>query len=60
MDRQLIAQSFQDFRERLIATLEGLEAEVGSSARFSRKPWDRPGGGGGEMGLMHGQVFAKT
>ena len=60
MDRQLIAQSFQDFRERLIATLEGLEAEVGSSARFSRKPWDRPGGGGGEMGLMHGQVFEKA
>ena len=60
MDRQDIALAFREFRERLIATLEGIEREVGSDACFGRKVWDRPGGGGGEMGLLHGQVFEKA
>ena len=60
MDRQKIAAEFRAFRARLIATLEGLERELGSEARFERKAWDRPGGGGGEMGLLHGKVFEKA
>ncbi len=29
-------------------------------ARFARTAWDRPGGGGGEMSLLRGQVFEKA
>jgi coproporphyrinogen III oxidase len=55
---------FRDLRDRICAAFEKIESEgtdpsipVGS---FKRKVWDRPGGGGGEMALMHGRVFEKV
>ncbi len=58
---------FESLRDRICAALEAIEAEVGQNpagvapARFERKPWERPGGGGGVMGLLTGgRVFEKA
>ena len=59
---------FEALRDRLCAALEALEDAAAkqsgaptSPARFERRPWRRPGGGGGVMGLMRdGRVFEKA
>jgi coproporphyrinogen III oxidase len=51
---------FESLRDRICASLEAIEAEHGSAARFVRKPWERPGGGGGVMSMLHGEVFEKA
>ena len=51
---------FRDLRDRLVARFEGIEAAAGSDARFTLTPWQRPEGGGGEMGMMKGRVFEKV
>ena len=62
---------FRDLRQRIIAELEALEAEYSTEpARFNRTPWDRGEqdqsatdghlDGGGEMGLIKGEVFEKA
>ncbi|MCD6034608.1 MAG: hemF [Rickettsiales bacterium] len=55
---------FKTLRDQICSTFESLEdALTGSSApagRFTRKEWDRPGGGGGEMSVMRGRVFEKV
>lgn len=48
---------FGTLRDRLCAEFEAIEA---GSCRFEKKDWQRDGGGGGTMALMHGRVFEKV
>ena len=55
---------FRNLRDEICFVFEGIE-DFGSTAegpagRFTRKSWQRDGGGGGEMSLMHGCVFEKV
>lgn len=57
---------FGTLRDRICAAFETIEdAYDGPDAasltpgRFERKNWERPGGGGGTIALMHGRVFEK-
>ena len=59
---------FAELRDELCRAFEGLEQPrqppdrpaPGPPARFDRTEWTRPGGGGGEMAIMHGNVFEKV
>ena len=57
---------FESLRDQIMAAFETLEDAApaalypGAPGRFERKPWDRPAGGGGVMGMMHGRLFEKV
>lgn len=55
---------FTELRDRLCDEFERVEAEgagaAGPPARFVRKPWERPGGGGGVMSILRGTVLEKA
>jgi coproporphyrinogen III oxidase len=67
-DRQQRATAwFGALRDRICAALEAIEdayagpdAATMASGRFVHSDWQRPGGGGGTMALMHGRVFEKV
>jgi coproporphyrinogen III oxidase len=67
-EHQLRASAwFETLRDRICAAFEAIEDEfAGADAaalpagRFERKEWQRPGGGGGTIALMHGRVFEKV
>src|SRR5437764_4235632 len=65
--QQRAAAWFGALRDRICVAFEKIEDEyAGSDAgdlvpgRFVRKDWQREGGGGGTMALMHGRVFEKV
>jgi coproporphyrinogen III oxidase len=57
---------FKTLRDRICAAFEMIEdSHTGArhdqpAGRFERKTWDRPGGGGGTISIMHGRVFEKV
>ncbi len=71
-ERAQAAEWFAALRDRICAELERLEDEAGAPqladmppGRFARRPWKRTGedgsdGGGGEMSMLHGQLFEKA
>jgi len=66
-DRKARARAwFESLRDRIVAAFEALEDEAPAAlygptpGRFELKPWDRPAGGGGVMGMMHGRFFEKV
>ena len=64
--RQTAAAWFETLRNRICAAFEKIEDDhegpnrAQAAGRFERKTWERPGGGGGTMSLMHGRVFEKV
>ena len=57
---------FAALRDRICAAFEKLEDDLTGTnadqpaARFTRKTWEREGGGGGTMAVMKGRVFEKV
>src|SRR5207248_9288860 len=58
---------FSGLRDRICAEFEAIEDEFagadtvgGLPGRFERQEWQRPGGGGGTISVMRGQVFEKV
>jgi coproporphyrinogen III oxidase len=49
-------ERFRGLRDRIVSGLQQLE---GSGATFRRTQWERPGGGGGEMSELRGELFEK-
>jgi coproporphyrinogen III oxidase len=58
--RDEAAEWFAVLRDHICAAFEALEDGIGSSARFERQDWERPGGGGGTTAIMKGRVFEKV
>ena len=48
---------FEELRDAFCVAFEALEP---GGARFERRSWERPGGGGGVMSVMKGEVFEKV
>jgi coproporphyrinogen III oxidase len=67
-ERKLRAAAwFAALRDRICAAFEAMEDDYAgpdaadiAPGRFLRSPWERPGGGGGTMALLHGRVFEKA
>ena len=65
--RETASAWFAALRDRICTAFEKIEDELAAgphagmpAGRFERKPWDRPGGGGGVMSVMRGRVFEKV
>ena len=52
--KKLTSSWFQDLQNQMISSFESLDTK-----KF-QKTWDRPGGGGGTMAIMKGEVFEKV
>ena len=53
--KKLTSSWFQNLQNKMISSFESLDTK-----KFQKKTWDRPGGGGGIMAIMKGEVFEKV
>jgi len=63
--REETSNWFENLRNQICNSYEQVEADFAkernlSPKKFIKKPWQRDGGGGGVMSLMHGNVFEKV
>jgi len=63
--KQAAVAWFASLRDEICAQFEAIEDKYTGApdlkaGRFERKTWNRDGGGGGEMSIMHGRVFEKV
>ena len=62
--KERVSAWFEALRDDICAAFEAIEDEAETAeippGRFERKPWKRPGGGGGVMAIMRGRVFEKV
>ena len=65
--KALAAEWFMQLRDSICQTFETIETELTGTAKLDQEPgqfvrtaWDREGGGGGQMSVMHGRVFEKV
>ena len=60
--QHLTTEWFRNLRDQICAEFERIEEEFGAEnpGKFTRKNWDRAGGGSGEMSVMKGNVFEKV
>lgn len=56
MNKEHIVSFLRQLREEIIAKFESYEP----TTRFERKPWEHAAGGGGEIGLLRGEIFEKA
>ena len=61
------ARWFRQLRDDICTSFEAIERDAADTplghqpaGQFARKTWDRDGGGGGEISVMHGRVFEKV
>ena len=64
-NKALTAKWFETLRNLICASYQQLEEEYCrikhlSPAKFEHKKWNRDGGGGGEISIMHGNLFEKV
>ncbi|WP_221794804.1 oxygen-dependent coproporphyrinogen oxidase [Aquisediminimonas sediminicola] len=64
-EQQAARTWFESLRDRICASFEAIERDMGSDARFEYTPWNRDNdplghGGGGVQGVMKGKVFEKV
>lgn len=63
--REVTSNWFESLRDQLCNSYEQIELEFASTnnllpGKFTKKSWQREGGGGGVMSLMYGNVFEKV
>ena len=60
--KQLASIWFKELRDKICKSFEEIEnnKSVKKQITFNQKSWDRDGGGGGVISIMHGDIFEKV
>ena len=60
--KKLASLWFKDLRDEICRSFVEIEnnKSIKKQITFNQKPWDRDGGGGGIISIMHGNVFEKV
>ena len=60
--KQLSSKWFKELRDKICKSFEEIENNklVKKQNTFNQKSWDRDGGGGGVISIMHGDIFEKV
>ena len=53
--KNMTSEWFKNLQDQMISSFEAID-----SSSFKKKTWDRPGGGGGTMAIMKGNIFEKV